>query len=179
VGSSPAKGADCRAGLATVLATHVPLSVVENGWHISTSIVHRLVASSSVILTIGLRWRCGCVSAPLAAPLGLAALALVILQGVSRRSACGAAGALWRSCMRQRRSSFCADGCLAFSRSAGWTHGASRRRLMTADGAPPGRCHHGGCVWANRLRRVLRHTGERVERHLFAALVTLHVILLL
>jgi len=133
-------------------------------------------------MTIGLALACGCVSrAPGLRRLGLAALALVILQGVLGGLRVVLLEQTLAIVHRQRRSSFFAlTVCLAVSRRPAGLMAPSRRRLMTATVAPPGRCHHGACVWANRLSAVLPIPAKRVDAHLtLAALVTLHVIFII
>lgn len=143
---------------------------------------HRLVASLVGLLTIGLalalwlreprswlRW------------LGLAALALVIFQGVL--------GGLRVVLLEQTLAIvhaataqlfFALTVCLAVFTSAGWTQdvettlndGGRLRRL----GAVTTALIYGQIIFG----AVLRHTGERVDAHLtLAALVTLHVIFII
>lgn len=143
---------------------------------------HRLVASFVGLLTIALalalwlreqrawlRW------------LGLATLALVIVQGVM-----GGLRVIWLQDTlaifhaATAQAFFALTICLALFTSAEW-RGASRGELLE-DG---GRLRRLGAVTTGLIYlqivfgAVLRHTGERLDAHLvFAALVALHVVLL-
>ena len=144
---------------------------------------HRLVASFVGLLTIGLALALWLREPrPWLRRLGLAALALVILQGVL--------GGLRVVLLEQTLAIvhaataqlfFALTVCLAVFTSAGWTHGAVETTLN--DG---GRLRRLGAVTTALVYgqivfgAVLRHTGERVDAHLtLAALVTLHVIFII
>ena len=114
--------------------------------------------------------------------LGLAALALVILQGVLgglRVVLLEQTLAIVHAAIAQLF--FALTVCLAVFTSTGWTHGAVETTLN--DG---GRLRRLGAVTTALVYgqivfgAVLRHTGERVDAHLtFAALVTLHAMFII
>ena len=144
---------------------------------------HRLVASFVGLLTIGLALALWLREPrPWLRRLGLAALALVILQGVL--------GGLRVVLLEQTLAIvhaataqlfFALTVCLAVFTSAGWSHGAFETTLNDGGrlrrlGAMTTVLIYGQIV----LGAVLRHTGERVDAHLtFAGLVTLHVIFIM
>jgi heme a synthase len=144
---------------------------------------HRLVASSVGLITIALAWSFWFYEKrQWLRWLGVAALALVIIQGVLgglRVVLLQQTLAIIHGCFAQ--AFFALTVSLALFSSAEWraasrdkpiADGGRLRRLATITTA----LIYGQIVFG----AVLRHTGERIDAHLlFAALVALHVVLLL